>query len=76
MSVSFTHTARRLGIVSAVTTTILMVAVHAWAPPRGKALTCVVFMSLRAVVTCGLHFVVLTLSRQEAVAGQAWLPAR
>jgi hypothetical protein len=120
MSVSFTQTARRLGIVSAATTTILMVAyaitlavgfaslkspddqigdpmftilevliiammpamvalmvaVHAWAPPRAKALTLtsVVFMGLLAVVTCSLHFVVLTLSRQDAFAGQAWLP--
>jgi len=54
----------------------LMVAVHAWAPPHAKtlSLTAVVFMVLLAGVTCGVHFVILTLSRQAAFAGQPWLP--
>jgi len=54
----------------------LMVAVHAWAPARLKtlSLTSLVFTALLAAVTCGLHFVVLTLSRQEAFAGLSWLP--
>ena len=54
----------------------LMVAVHAWAPPHAKTLTliAVVFMALLAGVTCSLHFVILTLSRQAAFAGQPWLP--
>jgi hypothetical protein len=54
----------------------LMVAVHAWAPPEAKALslTAVVFMGLLAGVTCSLHFVILTLSRQPAFAGQPWQP--
>ncbi len=54
----------------------LMVAVHAWAPVDAKALslTAVVFMGLVAGVTCCVHFVILTLSRQPAFAGQAWLP--
>ena len=54
----------------------LMVAVHAWAPARAKALslTAVVFMGLLAGVTCSLHFVILTVSRQAAFAGQPWLP--
>jgi hypothetical protein len=54
----------------------LMVAVHAWAPPHAKALslTAVVFMGLLAGVTCSVHFVILTLSRQTAFAGQSWLP--
>lgn len=43
----------------------LMVAVHAWAPAQTKALslTALVFMALVAVLTCSLHFLILTLSR-------------
>jgi hypothetical protein len=54
----------------------LMVAVHAWAPSHAKTLSliAVVFMSLLAGVTCSLHFVILTLSRQAAFAGHSWLP--
>jgi hypothetical protein len=54
----------------------LMVAVHAWAPMHAKALSlsAVVFMGLLAVVTCIVHFCVLTLSRQPEFAGQSWLP--
>lgn len=54
----------------------LMMAVHAWAPAHAKtlSLTAVVFMGLVAAVTCSLHFVILTLSRQAAFAGQSWLP--
>jgi cytochrome bd-type quinol oxidase subunit 2 len=54
----------------------LMVAVHAWAPSHAKAfsLTAIVFMGLLAGVTCSLHFVILTLSRQAAFAGQLCLP--
>jgi hypothetical protein len=54
----------------------LMVVVHAWAPVQARtlSLTAIVFMGLLAGVTCSLHFVVLTLSRQPAFAGQAWLP--
>jgi hypothetical protein len=54
----------------------LMMAVHAWAPSHLKtlSLTAVVFMGLVAGVTCSVHFVILTLSRQAAFAGQSWLP--
>jgi hypothetical protein len=54
----------------------LMVAVHAWAPPHAKTLSliAVVFMGLVAGVTCSLHFVVLTVSRQAELAAQPWLP--
>jgi hypothetical protein len=54
----------------------LMVAVHAWAPSHAKTLTltAVVFMGLLAGVTCSVHFVILTLSRQAVFAGQPWLP--
>jgi hypothetical protein len=54
----------------------LMVAVHAWAPPHAKplSLTAIVFIGALAAVTCSVHFVILTLSRQAAFAGQPWLP--
>jgi hypothetical protein len=54
----------------------LMVAVHAWASPEAKVLSllAVVFMSLLAVLTCSLHFVILTVSHQAEFAGQPWTP--
>jgi hypothetical protein len=54
----------------------LMVAVHAWAPMHAKtlSLTSLIFMGLLAGVTCSLHFVILTLSRQPEFTGQPWLP--
>jgi hypothetical protein len=54
----------------------LMVAVHAWAPLQAKtlSLTALVFMGLLAGETCGVHFVILTLTRQAAFAGRPWLP--
>ncbi|MBU1701367.1 MAG: hypothetical protein KJ970_00410 [Candidatus Eisenbacteria bacterium] len=54
----------------------LMVAVHAWAPRPSKSLSLisVVFMGLLAGLTCSLHFVILTLSRQPIFAAQPWLP--
>jgi hypothetical protein len=54
----------------------LMAAVHAWAPSHAKTLSliAVVFMGLLAGVTCTVHFVILTLSRQAAFAGHPWLP--
>src|SRR5918998_3801497 len=54
----------------------LMVAVHAWAPMHVKALslTSLIFMSLLAGVTCSLHFIILTLSRQPEFSGQPWQP--
>src|SRR5215204_1664891 len=54
----------------------LMVVVHAWAPVHAKALSLIslVFMGLLAGVTCSLHFVILTLSRQPGFTGQPWLP--
>jgi hypothetical protein len=120
MSSSFTPIARWLGLVSAVSTVVLilayavtltlglvslesleqpiggrllsileiliivlmpamvalMVAVHAWTPNKVKSLslTAVVFMGLVAGVTCSVHFVILTVSRQTAFVGQSWLP--
>ena len=54
----------------------LMVAVHAWAPIGVKPLSLValIFMGLLGGVTCSVHFVILTMSRQAAFAGQPWLP--
>jgi hypothetical protein len=54
----------------------LMVAVHAWAPMHAKTLTLtsLIFMGLLAGLTCSLHFVILTLSRQPEFTGQEWLP--
>jgi hypothetical protein len=54
----------------------LMVAVHAWAPMHVKtlSLTSLVFMGLLARVTCGVHFCILTLSRQPEFSGQPWVP--
>jgi hypothetical protein len=54
----------------------LMVAVHAWASPQTKtfSLMALVFMAVIAGLTCSVHFVILTVSRQAAFAGQSWLP--
>jgi hypothetical protein len=49
---------------------VLMVAVHAWAPAEAKAysLTALVFTGLLGGLTCSIHFVILTVSRQIASA--------
>ena len=54
----------------------LMAAVHAWASPETKtfSLMALVFMGMLAGLTCSLHFVILTVSRQAAFAGLSWLP--
>jgi hypothetical protein len=54
----------------------VMVSVHAWTPPEAKtySLAALVFMSLLAAVTCSVHFVILTVSRQFGSAGLPWLP--
>ena len=63
-------------ILSAPLMVAVMVSVHAWAPPDAKAysLAALVFMSLLAGVTCGVHFVILTVGRQIGSAGLPWLP--
>ncbi|MFC1860140.1 hypothetical protein ACFLYC_01010 [Chloroflexota bacterium] len=50
---------------------IIMVAVHAYAHSDAKAysLTALIFMVLMAGITCSVHFVILTVSRQIAAAG-------
>ena len=52
----------------------LTIALHAWAPSERKAfaLASVAFMSLSNVVTCAVHFVVLTVSRQAEFASSDW----
>ena len=53
-----------------------MVALHAWATDkRGPiSLLGIVFMSMCSVVTCGVHFVILTLSREPRFAALSWAP--
>jgi hypothetical protein len=55
---------------------ICMIAVHAYAVPELKAysFTALVFMIIMAVITSGLHFVVLTVSRPIEAAGFTWAP--
>jgi hypothetical protein len=54
----------------------LMAALHAWASPETEtfSLMALVFTGLLAGLTCSLHFVILTVSRQAAFAGLSWLP--
>jgi hypothetical protein len=54
----------------------LMVAVHAWAAPQTKvySLLALVFMSLATVITCSVHFVILTVTHQAEYVVQSWLP--
>jgi hypothetical protein len=53
----------------------VMVAVHAWAPVEVKvfSLLSLVFMSLMAGLTGGVHFVLLAVGRQAAFAGMPLL---
>jgi hypothetical protein len=55
---------------------ISMVVVHEYASPEAKVygLTALVFMMLMAGITASIHFVILTVSRQIAVAGLPWVP--
>jgi hypothetical protein len=50
------------------------VGLHAWASAEHKplALLSVLFMSMCAVITCCVHFALLTLSRHPAYAGPEW----
>jgi hypothetical protein len=53
-----------------------MIAVHAYATPDVKAysFTALAFMIVMAVITSGLHFVILTVSRQIEAAGLTLAP--
>ncbi|WP_332743067.1 hypothetical protein [Hydrogenophaga sp.] len=52
----------------------LMAAFHAWAPAEGKAMAVlgIAFMGMCAVLTCSVHFAVLTLSPQPAFSTGDW----
>ncbi len=56
---------------------VCMVAVHAYASPEVKAysFTSLVFMIILTCITCSVHFVILTVSRQIESSGLAWAPA-
>lgn len=48
---------------------VLTAAIHAWAPGRSKVfgLLSLAFMSLMAVLTCAVHFVILTVGQNTAL---------
>jgi hypothetical protein len=54
----------------------LMVAVRAWAPAQTRVYgsLAVVFAGLLTLVTCSVHFVILSVGRRPEYAGQPWLP--
>jgi hypothetical protein len=62
-------------VVTAPLMVIVMVAVHAYASPdtKGYSLTALAFMILLAGITCSVHFVILTVSRQIEAAGFPWV---
>lgn len=55
---------------------VFAVALHAWVSPvrQPAALLGIIFMGLCAVVTCSVHFSVLTLSRQPIFMAADWAP--
>jgi hypothetical protein len=57
-------------LLSAPTMVALMAAVHVWAPVDRKpfSLVALVFMAMAALVTCSVHFSILTVSHQADVA--------
>lgn len=63
-------------ILTAVPLVTLAVAVSQWAPPSRKpaAMVSVLFITLAAGLTFGLHLAILTLGLQEAFTGQSWSP--
>ncbi len=61
-------------VVTAPLMVIVMVAVHAYASPETRvySLTALAFMVVMAGITCCVHFVILTVSRQIEAAGFPW----
>jgi len=61
-------------VVIAPLMVIVMIAVHAYASPDARmySLTALAWMILLAGITCSVHFVILTVSRQIAAAGFQW----
>ncbi|WP_197080327.1 hypothetical protein [Methanosarcina siciliae] len=62
-------------IVIAPLMVIVVIAIHAYASPETKAysLTARAFMIIMASITCTVHFVILTVSRQIESAGFPWV---
>lgn len=58
-------------VVMAPLMVIVMIAVHAYASPETRmySLTALAFMVIMASITCSVHFVILTVSRQIEAAG-------
>lgn len=65
-----------LTVIMAPLMVIVMVAVHAYAPPEAKAysFTALIFMILLAGITSSVHFVILTVGRQIEATGLTWVP--
>lgn len=63
-------------IVMAPLMVVLMVEVHAYASHNFKtlSLTALIFMSILACITCSVHFVILTVSRQIEFTALSWMP--
>lgn len=63
-------------VIMAPLMVIVMVAVHAYAPPEAKAysFTALAFMILLAGITSSVHFVILTVGRQIEATGLPWVP--
>jgi hypothetical protein len=61
-------------VVTAPLMVIVMIAVHAYASPETRmySLTALAFMIIMAGITCSVHFVILTVSRQIEAAGFPW----
>ncbi|MCG8403214.1 MAG: hypothetical protein MJA84_16715 [Firmicutes bacterium] len=63
-------------IVIAPLMVVLMAVVHAYAAPNVKtlSLTALIFMSILACITCSVHFIILTVSRQaESIVALPWI---
>ena len=55
---------------------VLMSVIYAWASTEKRpfGIAALVFISLTAVVTCSVHFVILTVSREATFTEFAWAP--
>jgi hypothetical protein len=55
---------------------VLFATIHAWAPVESKtfSLVSLVFACLLVGLTCGVHFVILTVSRQSVFSDREWMP--
>jgi hypothetical protein len=63
-------------VVMAPLVIIVMVAIYAYASSETKmySLIALLFMAIMAVITCSVHFVILTVSQQIEAAGFSWAP--